>query len=155
MTRLQSEIKQNKPFRSLEEEVYLSLIRTTDALFRRHEELLKTADLSPAQYNVLRILRGSEPHGLACKEIADRMLTRDPDITRLLDRLERRKLAVRSRQREDRRVIITRISPAGLELLAQLDEPASELSKACLRHLGKTRLQQLIRLLEVAREKTG
>ncbi|HVN78328.1 MAG TPA: MarR family transcriptional regulator [Terriglobia bacterium] len=155
MTRLQSEIKQSKPFRSLEEEVYLNLIRTTDALFRRHEALLKTVDLSPAQYNVLRILRGSEPHGLACKEIADRMLSRDPDITRLLDRLERRKLAVRSRQREDRRVIITRISAAGLELLVQLDKPASELSKACLRHLGKAQLQELIRLLEVARESTG
>ena len=155
MTRLQSEIRQSKPFRSLEEEVYLSLIRTTDALYRRHEVLLKIADLSPAQYNVLRILRGSEPHGLACKEIADRMLTRDPDITRLLDRLERRKLVVRSRQRQDRRVIITRISAAGLEVLAQLDKPASELSKACLRHLGKQRLQELIRLLEIVRERTG
>ena len=152
MTRLQTEIKQSRPFRSLEEEVYLNLLRTADALFRRQEELLKRVELSPAQYNVLRILRGAEPEGLACKEIAERMLTRDPDITRLLDRLEKRGLVRRSRDRRDRRVIVVRISKPGLRLLADLDQPVSELSRGDLKHLGNGQLRQLIRLLQTARE---
>ena len=152
MTRLQIEIKQSRPFRSLEEEVYLNLLRTADALFRRQEELLKRVELSPAQYNVLRILRGAEPEGLACKEIAERMLTRDPDVTRLLDRLEKRGLVRRSRDRRDRRVIVVRISKSGLRLLTDLDQPVSELSREDLKHLGNDKLRQLIRLLETARE---
>jgi DNA-binding MarR family transcriptional regulator len=154
MRRLQAEIKQSKPFESLEEEVYLNLLRTADLLFRRQEQLLKTAELSPAQYNVLRILRGAEARGLACKEIGERMLTRDPDITRLLDRLEKRKLVVRSRDRKDRRVIFTRVSAKGLEVLERLDQPVLQWSKAHLGHMGKKRLCQFTRLLEVAREKT-
>ena len=152
MTRLQTEIKQSRPFRSLEEEVYLNLLRTADALFRRQEGLLKRVELSPAQYNVLRILRGAEPEGLACKEIAERMLTRDPDVTRLLDRLEKRGLVRRSRDRRDRRVIVVRISKSGLRLLTDLDQPVSELSREDLKHLGNDKLRQLIRLLETARE---
>ncbi len=154
MRRLQAEIKQNKPFQSLEQEAYLNLLRTADALFRREEELLKRVDLSPPQYNVLRILRGAEPEGLACRDIGERMLTRDPDITRLLDRLEQRKLVKRARARKDRRVIITRITPPGLLLLNQLDVPIRSLSQETLSHLGKQRLKTLVGLLEVARSKT-
>jgi DNA-binding MarR family transcriptional regulator len=155
MRRLQAEIKQHKPFESLEEEVYLNLLRTADLLFRRQEYLLKTVDLSPAQYNVLRILRGAEPRGLACREIGERMLTRDPDITRLLDRLEKRKLVVRTRDLEDRRVIFTRVSAKGLETLKQLDQPVAQTCKANLGHMGDKRLRQLCRLLEAARERTS
>jgi DNA-binding MarR family transcriptional regulator len=153
MRRLQTEIKQNKPFQSLEQEAYLNLLRTADALFRREEKLLKGMDLSPAQYNVLRILRGAEPEGLACRDIGERMLTRDPDITRLLDRLEQRKLVRRSRTQKDRRMIITRITSLGCELLRELDVPIRSLSLDALSHMGNRRLRTLVSLLEVARSK--
>jgi DNA-binding MarR family transcriptional regulator len=96
---LQSEIKQRKPFQVREEELYLNIVRTADLLGRKGVELLKEADLSPNQYNVLRILRGAGAEGLACGEIGERMVTRDPDITRLLDRLEKRELVKRSRDK--------------------------------------------------------
>src|SRR3972149_8309817 len=86
--RLQAEIKQKKPFRTLEQEAFLNLLRTTDALLRGQAKVLKSVGLSHPQYNVLRILRGAGPHGLACREVCERLITRDPDVTRLLDRLE-------------------------------------------------------------------
>ncbi len=151
--KLQAEIKQKKPFGSLEEEVYLNLLRTADALQRGMEELLKPTGLSRTQYNVLRILRGAGASGQACGEIAERMLTRDPDITRLLDRLEGRGLIARSRDRKDRRVIHTRITKEGLRLLQGLDEPVAELHLRQLEHLGPRRLHSLLELLEGARAK--
>jgi DNA-binding MarR family transcriptional regulator len=154
MKRLQAEIKPGKPFESLEQEAYLNLLRTADALFRRQEALLRTVGFSPVQYNVLRILRGAEPEGLACRDIGERMLTRDPDITRLLDRLEQRKLVRRLRVPSDRRVIMTRITPMALQLLNQLDSPMASLLKEALGHLGKRRLQSLVDLLQVARSRS-
>ena len=115
--KLKDEIKQGRPFESLEAEVFLNLMRTADALSRGVEEILKLAGLSHTQYNVLRILRGAGEQGLCCREVAERMITRDPDITRLLDRLERRGLLTRSRDSKDRRVITVRITPAGLKVL--------------------------------------
>jgi len=153
--RLQAEIKQKRPFGSLEEEAYLNLLRTADALFRGEEALLKPLDLSPPQYNVLRILRGAGAEGLACTEIADRMLTRDPDVTRLLDRLERRGLAARVREHRDRRVITARITEEGLRVLEQLDRPIVALQRQQLGHLGRKRLESLVELLESARAKTS
>jgi DNA-binding MarR family transcriptional regulator len=150
---IQSEIKQRKPFACREEELMLNLMRTADQLQRRMAELLKGAELSATQYNVLRILRGAGPEGLACGEISDRMVTRDPDITRLLDRLEKRDLVKRSREKEDRRVVTARITPAGLGLLKQLDEPVTQAHKAQLGHMEAKQQEALIRLLEVAREK--
>jgi DNA-binding MarR family transcriptional regulator len=152
---LQSEIKQKKPFQLREEELYLNLIRTADLLSRKGAELLKAADLSPNQYNVLRILRGAGAEGLACGEVGDRMITRDPDITRLLDRLEKRDLVVRSREKGDRRVVTARITPAGLDLLKSLDLPIAEWHKSQLGHLDPKQQEALIRLLELAREKAG
>src|SRR5437660_9406904 len=105
-----------------EEEVFLDLLRTTDLPGRRVATVLKPDDLSPTQYNVLRILRGA-PDGLTCGEIASRMITRDPDVTRLLDRLEKRELISRCRESNDRRTVMARITPEGLRLLAGLDEP--------------------------------
>src|SRR5215471_2063876 len=119
----------------LEEQVFLSLAITSDQLARRLGPVLRAADISPTQYNVLRILRGS-PEGLTCSETGNRMITRDPDITRLLDRLEKRKLIERARDQEDRRVVLTRITPAGLELLAALDGPVREVHEQSLGHLG-------------------
>ena len=149
---IQAEIQQTKPFTSLEDEAAVALHRTADRLHWRLSEMLKAHGLSPTQYNALRILRGAGDQGRACSEIADRMLNRDPDITRLVDRLERSGLATRSREGHDRRVITTRITPAGLELLRTLDGPVEEFNRKMLSTLGEQRLQTLIRLLEVIRE---
>lgn len=133
-----------------EEVAFLDLARTTDMLSRPLAQLLKTEDLSPPQYNILRILRGS-PDGLNCREIGNRMITRDPDITRLLDRLEKRGLISRNRDSEDRRVVLARITAAGLHLLDGLDQPISDLHRKLLGHLGLPRLRTLARLLEACR----
>jgi len=133
-----------------EEAAFLDLVRTTEALSRPVAQLLKTEDLSSAQYNVLRILRGC-PEGLTCGEIGDRMISRDPDITRLLDRMEKRHLISRGRDGKDRRVVLTRIAPEGLALLAQLDQPVRDLHQRLLGHLGTERLRTLRELLEVCR----
>ena len=135
---------------TLEEQVFIALAITTDQLARRLEPVLKAADISPTQYNVLRILRGS-PKGLACSEIGSRMITRDPDITRLLDRLEKRRLVSRCRENTDRRVVFARITEPGLALLAQLDAPVLETHHLLLGHLGPEKLKTLLGLLEKAR----
>jgi|SRR5882724_2545784 len=153
--RLRDEIKQQKPFESLEEEALLSVLRTADVLTQRIAAVLKPFKLSHSQYNALRILRGAGPDGLACQEIAERMITRDPDITRLLDRLEARELVTRGRDGKDRRVVLTRITPQGKRLLEALDQPIAEVDRQPLQHLGERRLRALIQLLEVARERDG
>jgi DNA-binding MarR family transcriptional regulator len=152
---IQAELKQKKPFSCREEELFLNILRTSDQLMRRVADVLKPADLSATQYNVLRILRGAVPEGLACGEISDRMVTRDPDITRLLDRLEKRGLVARSREKADRRVVTARITDTGLELLRKLDETVVRLHKAQLGHLDAKSQEGLIRLLEQARETPG
>ncbi len=135
---------------SPEETAFLDLFRTCDLLSRGPAEVLKTEDLSPTQYNVLRILRGA-PKGLPCGEIAGRMITRDPDITRLLDRLAKRGLIARRRETRDRRVVLTKIAPEGLEVLARLDGPIQQSHRQQLGHLGRERLKKLADLLEAAR----
>jgi DNA-binding MarR family transcriptional regulator len=133
-----------------EESAFLDLLRTTDLLARGLATVLKAENLSANQYNVLRILRGS-PDGLPCSEIASRMITRDPDITRLLDRLEKRNLISRCRETKDRRMVIARIAPDGLKLLGRLDEPVEEGHRKQLGHLGRQRLRALTELLHAAR----
>ena len=149
---IQSEIQQTKPFATLEEEALVSLQRTADQLHWRMSEMLKEHGLSPTQYNALRILRGARDEGRACSEIAERMINRDPDITRLVDRLERRGLVARSREGRDRRVITTRITPAGLKLLESLDRPVEDYNRKILGPLGEQRLRTLIELLDATRE---
>ena len=144
-------IKVPKAPRCLEQEAYLSLQRTADFLARGAEEAIKPYGLSGTQYNVLRILRGAGPSGLCCREVAGRMLTRDPDITRLLDRLERRGLVARARVSTDRRVITVRVTPEGLRILAKLDKPIEECHRRQLGHLGQRPLKRLIELLNCAR----
>ena len=134
-----------------EEAAFLDLLRTTDILSRGLVALLKAEDLSANQYNVLRILRGA-PAGLPCGEIASRMITRDPDITRLLDRLEKRSLISRCRETRDRRMVMARITPDGLKLLARLDEPITQAHRSQLGHLGRERLRNLKELLQAARK---
>jgi DNA-binding MarR family transcriptional regulator len=135
-----------------EVEAYLNALRTADWLSRGVVEILKPHDLSPTQYNVLRILRGAGKEGRKCGEISERLVTRDPDITRLLDRLAKRGLIVRERSETDRRVVFTRIAPAGLELLANLDGPITDAHKRQFAHLDPEQLATLSRLLELVRE---
>jgi MarR family transcriptional regulator, organic hydroperoxide resistance regulator len=149
--RLQREIKQQRVFQSLEQEALVNLLRTADVLMQRIAAVLKPYGLSHSQYNVLRILRGAGSDGLACREIGARMIARDPDITRLLDRIEARGLVTRTRDQKDRRVVTARITPEGLRLLEQLDGPVEEADRRQLEHLGERRLRSLIQLLEVAR----
>ncbi len=153
--RIRRQVRQKKPFRRLEDEAFLNLQCTADALLQGVAAALKPVGLSPTQYNVLRILRGAGGGGLACREIAERMITRDPDVTRLLDRLEERRLVIRTRDREDRRVITTRITEEGLRILEKLDEPLAALHVQQLGHLGDEQLRSLIGLLELARARTG
>ncbi len=133
-----------------EELVYLELLRTSDVLSRGVAEVLKGNELSLTQYNVLRILRGT-PEGLPCGEIGNRMITRDPDVTRLLDRLERRKLIQRARHSEDRRTVMAQITREGLNVLAKLDEPIVRVHRAQLGHLGAHKLREFVELLSDAR----
>src|ERR1700689_1385304 len=133
-----------------EETAFLDLLRTTDMLSRGLIAVLKQEDLSATQYNVLRILRGA-PQGLPCGEVANRMITRDPDVTRLLDRLEKRGLISRSRETTDRRTVMARITSEGLKVLARLDEPVQVAHRRQLGHLGRERLRALTELLEVSR----
>ena len=163
MSKLKDEIKQHRPFRSVEAEAALNIHKTADVLQARMAELLKPAGLSPTQYNVLRILRGAhrdhvEGSGgcraggtLACGEVAERMISREPDMTRMLDRLEKRGLIARARDEKDRRVVCTRITEGGLELVNDLDEPVEDLVRRQLGHLGPEKLRQLIDLLEEVR----
>jgi len=135
---------------SPEEMLFVDLLRTCDLLSRRPAQVLKSQDLSSTQYNVLRILRGA-PGVLPCGEIAGRMITRDPDITRLLDRLEKRGLISRNRETKDRRMVVARITPEGLKVLARLDEPVQQIHRQQLGHLGRERLRALAELLQASR----
>jgi DNA-binding MarR family transcriptional regulator len=149
---VRDEIKQTKAFPSTEAEAALALLRTADQLQARVAEVLKPYGLSPTQFNALRILRGAGAEGLPCSEIAGRMINRDPDITRLLDRLERRGLTSRHRAEDDRRVINACITSEGLKLLAPLDKPMEEFQRELLSHLGESRLRTLIRTLDAVRQ---
>jgi DNA-binding MarR family transcriptional regulator len=149
---LQEDLRQTRPFSSLQQEAYLSVVRTTSALTDRVEELLKPYGISATQYNVLRILRGAGEGGLCRNELRDRMLTRMPDMTRLLDRMEDAGLVKRSREQEDRRMVLTQITPRGKELLSGLDRPMSDLHREQLARLTDAQLRSLIDLLTTIRE---
>ena len=145
------ELRQGKPFASLEEEVFLNVLRTADALLQAEVDVLRSAELTFAQYNVLRILRGAGATGAACGVIAERMVNRDPDITRLLDRLEARGLVERSRHAEDRRVVVAAITETGRALLKSLDAPVARAHRDQLRHMSRAQMEKLAGLLVLAR----
>jgi MarR family transcriptional regulator, organic hydroperoxide resistance regulator len=140
---------------TLEELAFVTLLKVSDALQQDLAPVFKAKGLSGTQYNALRILRGAEPDGLVCREIGARMLTHDPDVTRLLDRLEARGLVVRSREGRDRRAITTRITPTGLAALEKLDDPVRAAHRRQFGSLGKTRLEALVALLESVRRQVG
>ena len=134
-----------------ENAVFIAILKTAGALGQEAEQLLKSHGLTGAQYNVLRILRGAGPDGLPCSGIGDRMISHDPDMTRLLDRMEKRRLISRARQTDDRRVVLTRITREGLELLKTLDQPVRDLHRRQFRHMAATRLKMLAQILEEVR----
>lgn len=148
---LQEEIKQTRPFASLAQEAHLSVVRTAAMLADDVEQFLKPYGITGTQYNVLRILRGAEPGGLCRNEVRDRMLTRMPDMTRLLDRMEDAGLVIRSRERDDRRMVSTRIAPRGTQLLAELDEVIQREHKSRFSIFSDTELRTLIEMLAKVR----
>jgi DNA-binding MarR family transcriptional regulator len=148
---MDSPAKPSSSFISLENRIFVALLETADILGQEAGQLLKMAGLTTAQYNVLRILRGAEPEGLACRAIGDRMISHDPDMTRLLDRMEKRRLITRERQTDDRRVVKTRITAQGLSLLKTLDQPVHDLHERQFRHMSAARLKTLSDLLEEVR----
>jgi DNA-binding MarR family transcriptional regulator len=148
---LRDEIKQTKPFSSLEEEALLSIERTAAVLGHREAEAIKPYGVTPTQYNVLRILRGAGEKGLCRHEVRDRLIAQVPDVTRLLDRLEEMGFIVRQRDAADRRMVTTRITRDGLRLLARLDEPIQEMTRQLIGHMSARDLRTLIDLLGAAR----
>lgn len=150
---LQAELRQSKPFDSIETEAVLNIARTAALLEHGLAQALKPYRLTPTQYNVLRILRGGGPEGLCRNAIGERLVTPVPDVTRLLDRMEGSGLVTRSRGTEDRRFMTTKITQAGLELVAGLDEPMRLLSQKQLGHLSQSALRTLIETLTEARQR--
>jgi DNA-binding MarR family transcriptional regulator len=155
MAGLKVEIEQNIPFSSAQEEALLNLLRTADRLSRGMQLIIRPWGVTATQYNVLRILRGAGPDGLTCSEIGKRMLTADPDITRLLSRLKGLKLIRQHRDRGDRRVVRTVIAEAGLRLLKEMDEVVKQAPDELLGHMTGDEIAELTRLLERAREHCG
>jgi DNA-binding MarR family transcriptional regulator len=151
MSGLKLEIAQERPFSSVEEEALLNLLRTSDCLQRAFHRKTRNWGLTSTQYNVLRILRGAQPQGLTCSAIGNRMITAEPDITRLMARLKGLKLIRQRRDSHDRRVVWTVISEAGLELLREMDPAINRVPGELLGHMNGEELAQLIRLLELAR----
>ncbi len=151
-TSIRRELHQSRPFPSLREQVTVNLIRTTNAVMEPWRQHLKQVEgLSPSQYNILRILRGAHPRALCVHEMAERMITRDPDMTRLLDRLVRRGLATRARDDADRRVVRVGITREGLAVLKRLDAVVDTHAQASLAGLRPAQLKALDTLLNELR----
>lgn len=150
-SQLQAELRQTRPFRSLEHEALLSVERTAAILSHGVAEALRRFDVTPTQYNVLRILRGAGERGLCRNDVRDRLVAKVPDVTRLLDRMEEMELVERERDDGDRRMVFTRLTRKGSHLLARIDEPVARLHQRQLGHLGAAKLRTLIDLLAEAR----
>ena len=151
MSGLKLEIVQERPFSSVEEEALLNVMRTSDFLHRAFQSKTREWGVTSTQYNVLRILRGAGAQGLTCAAIGSRMITAEPDITRLLSRLKSRRLIRQRRDKDDRRVVWTQISEAGLELLKAMDPVIERAPIELLGHMSKEELAEMIRLMEGAR----
>ena len=152
MSPLQDELKQTKPFRTLQQEAQLNMVRTANILSDAFEQMLKPHGITGTQYNVLRILRGAEPDGLCRNEVSQRLLNRMPDATRLLDRMEEAGLVTRERSTTDRRLVTTRITSKGREIVDSLDDSADEQHEKALGHMSEQQLRTLIKLLTIARK---
>ena len=148
--KLQHELKKRRPFASAEQEVVISILRTSDWIDNRLGRLFRKFGLTSSQYNVLRILRG-EGQPLPSLEIAERLIQVVPAITGLIDRLEKQKLVLRERCQQDRRVVYVAITQKALDLLKRIDKPLDELEKSLVGRLSSGELTTLSRLLEKVR----
>jgi DNA-binding MarR family transcriptional regulator len=149
------EIRQTRPFATQQEEAVLNIVRTADALKRGGELLFRRHGITSAQYNVLRILRGAGDRGLHCSAIAERMITAEPDVTRLLMRMERLGLLVRHRDSSDRRMVTAIAADRGLQLLDELEAPLRELQERQFAMLSEDEIEALTDGLEKVREGTA
>ena len=149
---LKSELKQRQPFRIPEEEAYLNILKTCNELNSEFFRFFKSFGISPVQYNILRILRGAESEGLSGVEIESRLVTKEPDITRLIDRLEKMSFVRRVRSNSDRRVIYIKINEKGIRTLKEMDEPVLNLLKKLLGHLSSKELSEVTNLMVKARK---
>ena len=154
-SRLQEELKQSKPFATLEQEALLSIERTAAILSHGVADALRRYGITPTQYNVLRILRGAGEQGLCRNEVRDRLVAQVPDVTRLLDRMVEMGLVDRQRAVDDRRMVFTRITRKGIQLLGRIDEPVARLYTRQFGHLGAAKLRTLVRLLAEVRHGIG
>lgn len=150
-TGLRAEIKQDKPFATLEQEALLGVERTAAVLGRALARVLEPYGLTPTQYNALRILRGAGAAGLCRYEVTERLVTPVPDVTRLLDRLEDAGHVVRARDGADRRLVTARLTPAGRRLVDELDAVVAAFERDTLGTFGARDLRALIALLDRAR----
>jgi len=151
--KLQEEIRQSKPFRCVEEEAYLSIVRTAAMLEHSLAQALKPFEITPTQYNVLSILRGAGSEGLCRNEVGGRLVTAMPDVTRLLDRMEDMGLIVRQRSTVDRRVVSTRLTKKGLELVGRVDATVVGIHERQFRGVDKRGLKTLVGILGDIRER--
>jgi DNA-binding MarR family transcriptional regulator len=151
--RLQDELKQTKPFRSLEEEATLSIVRTAAMLEHALAQALRPHGITATQYNVLRIVRGAGPEGLCRNEVGARLVRAVPDVTRLLDRMEEMGVIVRERGDKDRRVVRTRATKKGLDLAARVDADVAAYHGARFKKLDRKALRTLVELLGAVRER--
>ncbi len=151
MAPILEEIRQSRPFPTASAEGVVSLLRTADFLRRALAAVVETRGITLQQYNVLRILRGAGARGLPTLEISERMVEQAPGITRLLDRLEEKRLVRRTRGPRDRRQVLCRITPAGRRVLGALDRPVDRASDGLLEPLGAARTRELVRFLDVVR----
>ena len=144
------EIHQTRAFATIEEELLVSLLRTTDVLQERFEQMIRPFNISMSQYNVLRILRGAGAEGRTCGEIGERMIAREPDVTRLLERMDKAGLIKRTRDSKDRRVVVTRITSSGLKLLDELYPKLREID-GLLKPMGERKIETMLKLLDEVR----
>jgi DNA-binding MarR family transcriptional regulator len=151
MGAIRDEIRQTKPFASSADEAVVTLLATADRVRTALAQVVEAHGITLQQYNVLRILRGAGTEGLPTLEIAARMIERSPGVTRLLDRLEARKLVRRVRCPEDRRQVLCHAAETAKHLLAGLDAPVAEAGRRILAPLDHSRTTELIRLLDAVR----
>ena len=144
-------VDKSRRFDSLEQEAFLNLWRTYDRLHAAEEELFERYDLTPQQYNALRLLRGEGGNKLATLVLGSRLVSRAPDITRLLDKLEERGLILRERPADNRRMVLIGLTEAGRALLHELDGPVRDCHARQLGHLPQDTLRELVSLLQSAR----
>tara|TARA_R110002073_G_scaffold199633_1_gene358782 strand:- start:2348 stop:2821 length:474 start_codon:yes stop_codon:yes gene_type:complete len=147
---LSDELKKKHPFKSVEQEAMLSIMRTSDLLENRAARLLRNYQLTPSQYNVMRIMRG-EGKPMPCLEVADRMIQVAPAITRVVDQLVARGLISKTQSSEDRRVFLVQLTVAGKALLRKIDAPIDRLHQTLLGHVSQRDLKSLIATLADAR----